>query len=133
MAEEPLERLRLTLMQDLLPVGIAIFDRVKIKGPRSVLDTLTESTQPLQDLREEGEPLAKSIREQLDKIKPGLGNPIMSVNIEVNEEEVEIEDNENMKPLLHILNNIEHRLNILNGYLQSDTDEKSITESSVEN
>ena len=37
MAADPLDALRLTLMQDVLPVGVAMVDRARRGGPREVL------------------------------------------------------------------------------------------------
>ena len=37
------------------------------------------------DLRQQGEAAAREVREHLDQISPGLGNPVMSVQVEVDE------------------------------------------------
>ena len=37
MATDPFDALRLTLMQDLLPVGLAVVDRARKGGPQAVL------------------------------------------------------------------------------------------------
>ena len=37
MAADPFDALRLTLMQDVLPVGLAVADRVRKGGPKEVL------------------------------------------------------------------------------------------------
>jgi hypothetical protein len=35
----------------------------------------------LQQLRQEGEPAARQVRESLDRLQPGLGNPVMKVEV----------------------------------------------------
>jgi len=81
MATDPLEALRLTLMQDVLPVGMAVVDRVRRGGPREVVEAFTEAADPLGRLREEGEPSARELRDNLDRLQPGLGNPVMKVQV----------------------------------------------------
>ncbi len=82
MAADPLDALRLTLMQDLLPVGMAMVERARKGGPREVLAAFDgNSADPLGQLREEGEPIASQMREGLDRLSPGLGNPVMKVEV----------------------------------------------------
>ncbi len=82
MAADPLDALRLTLMQDLLPVGVAMVDRARRGGPREVLAAFDGSSpDPLGQLRQEGEPLASQLREGLDRFQPGLGNPVVKVEV----------------------------------------------------
>lgn len=82
MAADPLEALRLTLMQDVLPVGMAMAERVRKGGAREVLAAFDGSrADPLGELRQEGEPAAGRVRENLDRIRPGLGNPVMKVDV----------------------------------------------------
>ncbi len=82
MAADPLDALRLTLMQDVLPVGVAMVDRARRGGPRQVLAAFDgSSSDPLGQLRQEGEPLASQLREGLDRLQPGLGNPVVKVEV----------------------------------------------------
>jgi hypothetical protein len=82
MAADPFDALRLTLMQDVLPVGLAMAERVRKGGPKEVLAAFDgSSADPLGRLREEGEPAAKSVRDNLDRVQPGLGNPVMKVEV----------------------------------------------------
>lgn len=82
MAADPLDALRLTLMQDVLPVGLAVVDRVRKGGAREVMAAFDgTSPDPLGQLREEGEPTASQVRESLDRLSPGLGNPVMKVEV----------------------------------------------------
>ncbi|MCP9927143.1 hypothetical protein [Cyanobium sp. CH-040] len=82
MAADPLDALRLTLMQDVLPVGLAVVDRARRGGPRQVMAAFDgSSADPLGQLREEGESAASRLRARLDQVSPGLGNPVMKVEV----------------------------------------------------
>ncbi len=82
MAADPLDSLRLALMQDVLPVGLAVVERVRKGGPAEVLAAFDgTSADPLGQLRQEGEPAASQVRENLDRFQPGLGNPVMKVEV----------------------------------------------------
>jgi hypothetical protein len=82
MATDPLDALRLTLMQDVLPVGLAAADRIRRGGPQELLAAFDgSSADPLGRLRQEGEPVASQLRDNLDRLQPGLGNPVMKVEV----------------------------------------------------
>ena len=83
MAADPLDALRLTLMQDVLPVGLAVADRARRGGPREVLAAFDgNQPDPLGRLRQEGEPAASQLRDSLDRLQPGLGNPVLKVEVQ---------------------------------------------------
>ena len=111
-----MESLRLMLMQDFLPVGIAIAERAKRKGGDGIWDALTSFPNPLQNLRSEGQEAAEEIREQLDKLYPGLGNPVMSVKVNI--EEQESSDVSDIDELMIILEGIEDRIESVKEILQ---------------
>lgn len=82
MAADPLDSFRLTLMQDVLPVGLAMVERVRKGGPAEVFSAFDGSSiDPLGQLRQEGEPAASQVRENLDRFQPGLGNPVLKVEV----------------------------------------------------
>jgi hypothetical protein len=82
MAADPLDTLRLTLMQDVLPVGLAVVERARKGGPKEVLAAFGgDPTESLDRLRQEGEPVASQVRETLDRFQPGLGNPVVKVEV----------------------------------------------------
>jgi len=81
MASDPLDALRLTLMQEVLPVSLAVVERARRGGPRDVIEAFSAQDDPLQQLRQEGEPAARQVRESLDRLQPGLGNPVMKVEV----------------------------------------------------
>jgi hypothetical protein len=86
MAADPLDTLRLTLMQDVLPVGLAVVERARKGGPKEVLAAFGDDpSTSLDRLRQEGEPVASQVRQTLDRFQPGLGNPVVKVEVEVRE------------------------------------------------
>lgn len=124
MVDDSLNQLRLSLMQEVLPVSLAMIDRIKKKGIGKAVDDFASSQNPLQELRDEGDNAAKNIREQLDQFKPGLGNPVVSVSVEVdNSSQDEIKDEDILQELLI---NIEKRLDILRTFLEENSSEVSL-------
>ena len=85
MADDSIENIRLALMQDVLPVGIAMVERVRKGGVSQVVEALTSLEDSLQELKTEGGPAAETLREQLDKVSPGLGNPVVPIKVSVEE------------------------------------------------
>ena len=81
MATDPLESLRLTLMQEVLPVGMAVVERARRGGAREVAEAFTAADDPLGRLRQEGDAAARELRDSLDRLQPGLGNPVMKVQV----------------------------------------------------
>ena len=82
MAADPLDSFRLKLMQELLPVGLAVADRARKGGAKDVMAAFqTGDGDPLEQLRQEGEGAASQVRQSLDRLRPGLGNPVMKVEV----------------------------------------------------
>ncbi|MCP9850274.1 hypothetical protein [Cyanobium sp. Morenito 9A2] len=81
MASDPFDALRLALMQELLPVGMAVVERARQGGPRDVIEAFTASADPLNQLKQEGDTAARQVRERLDRLQPGLGNPVLKVTV----------------------------------------------------
>lgn len=110
-----LDQLRLSVMQDVLPVGLAVLERARQGGPAKVVEAFTNGGEdPVDALRQEGEPAARSVREQLDAVSPGLGNPVMPVAVSVEEPDDAKDD------LIETLLRIEQRLETLKGHLKAD-------------
>ena len=117
-SDNPLDQLRLSLMQDVLPVGLAVFERVRQGGPGRVAEVFTMgSADPIADLKQEGEPVARDVREQLDAFSPGLGNPVMPVSVSVEEPQAGTDERDD---LTLALQRIEERLDALRRLLPAD-------------
>ena len=106
MADDPFDSFRLFLMQDVLPVGIAMFERAKDGGVSKVAEPFASSDDPLQTLRQEGESAAKTVRERLDNVSPGLGNPVVPVKVAVETEDIEVGQTHDDKSLIECLDRI---------------------------
>ena len=110
-SENPLDQLRLSLMQDVLPVGLAVLERARQGGPGKVVEVFTAGSEdPIAELRQEGEPVARDVREQLDAVSPGLGNPVMPVSVSVDEPETVDARQDDPDDLMPTLRRIEERL-----------------------
>ena len=117
--DNPLDQLRLSLMQDVLPVGLAVLERARQGGPTKVAEVFSgASADPIADLREEGEPAARTVREQLDQVSPGLGNPVMPVSVSVEEP---VASPDERSELINALQRIEGRLEELSRRLPADS------------
>ena len=82
MAADPLDSFRLKLMQELFPVGLAVADRARKGGAKDVMAVFQAGDgDPLEQLRQEGEGAASQVRQRLDRLRPGLGNPVMKVEV----------------------------------------------------
>lgn len=120
-SDNPLDQLRLSLMQDVLPVGLAVLERARRGGPGKVAEVFTGgSDDPIADLRQEGEPVARGVREQLDAVSPGLGNPVMSVSVSVEDPAPVEETVSERDALMQALRRIEGRLDELRRCLPAD-------------
>ena len=120
-SDNPLDQLRLSLMQDVLPVGLAALERARRGGPGKVAEVFTGgSDDPIADLRQEGEPVARGVREQLDAVSPGLGNPVMSVSVSVEDPAPVEETVSERDALMQALRRIEGRLDDLRRCLPAD-------------
>ena len=75
----PFEAFRLSVMQDVLPVGLAMVERVRQGGASKVVEGLTSSSDPLAICVRKA-PAARAVRERLEQVSPGLGNPVVQVD-----------------------------------------------------
>ncbi len=120
---QPLDSLRLALMQEVLPMGLAFVDRVRTEGPAKAVESVARGDDPLGDLREQGEAAAREVRERLDQISPGLGNPVMSVQVQVDEPlqpEVAVEQGDSLE-LQEVLARIDGRLQRLDALMHEES------------
>ena len=120
---QPLDSLRLALMQEVLPMGLAFVDRVRTEGPAKAVESVARGDDPLGDLREQGEAAAREVRERLDQISPGLGNPVMSVQVQVDEplqSEVAVDQGDSLE-LQQVLARIDGRLQRLDALMHQES------------
>lgn len=111
MAANPIDELRVSLMRDVLPLGIAVVERARQGGARKVMDAFTGEGDALATLQAEGEPAAREVRESLDRLQPGLGNPVVAV--EVHDEGAPVSVTDPDPELIPVLDRIEAGLRLL--------------------
>ena len=120
---QPLDSLRLALMQEVLPMGLAFVDRVRTDGPAKAVESVASGDDSLGDLREQGEAAAREVRQRLDQISPGLGNPVMSVQVQVDEPlqpEVAVDQGDSLE-LQEVLARIDGRLQRLDALMHEES------------
>ena len=117
MAQNVFSICHLALMETALPVGIAIANRAKKGNVDKILDSLMSADTSIGILKEEGIEDAKLVRMQLDQIIPGLGNPVIEVDVSVTPKATNVEATFSDPELAIILNRIESRMNELKIHL----------------
>ena len=117
MAQNLFSICHLALMETALPVGIAIVNRAKKGHVDKILDGLMSADTSIGILKEEGIEDAQLVRMQLDQIIPGLGNPVIEVEISVTPNVNNGEETFSDSELPIILNRIESRMNKLKIHL----------------
>jgi len=120
MPDYQLENIHLAFVEDLLPIGMAIFDRAKKGGAGKVIEGFTASNDPIKTLRAEGSFPAKLVRDKLDKIRPGLGNPVVEVKVDINPEDLVSEDSDDT--LSETLKRIRDRLDLIDSHSDDSID-----------
>ncbi len=119
MAKDQLRDLHLFAMESALPVGMGIIHNVKTGGFQKIINVF-KSKDPFSEFQVDGETSAKTIRDKIDQLIPGLGHPVISVDVTVEENftDYEIKDRE---PLVSILNRIDTQLDQMRQYLNNDS------------
>ena len=117
MAQNLFSICHLALMETALPVGIAIVNRAKKGHVDKILDGLMSADTSIGILKEEGIEDAQLVRMQLDQIIPGLGNPVIEVEVSVTPKATNGEGTSSDPELAIILNRIDSRMNELKIYL----------------
>ncbi len=83
MANDPLQSLRLQMLNDVLPVGLGAVARLRSARTKDLLNDLLSGQDGVDNLRQDGEDDARQLRDLLDQLAPGLGNPVVEVDVEV--------------------------------------------------
>ena len=117
MAQNLFSICHLALMETVLPVGIAIVNRAKKGHANKILDGLMSAETSIGTLKEEGIDDAQLVRKQLDQIIPGLGNPVIEVEVSVTPKATNDEAIFSDPELAIILNRIESRMKELKIHL----------------
>ena len=79
MAKDQIRDLHLFAMESALPFGMGIINNAKTGGFQKIIDVL-KSKDPYSEFQVDGKTSAKTVRDKIDKLIPGLGYPVVSVS-----------------------------------------------------
>ena len=119
MAKDQLKDLHLFAMESALPFGMGIIDNAKNGGLTKIMDVL-KSKDPFSEFQDDGENSAKKVRDKIDQLIPGLGHPVISVDVTVEENHPDSEMND-QDSLVSTLNRIDSHLDQLRYYMSNDS------------
>ena len=119
MAKDQLRDLHLFAMESALPFGMGIVNNAKNGGFQKIMDVL-KSKDPFLEFQVDGKTSAKTVRDKIDQLIPGLGYPVVSVDVTVEENSPEYESNK-QDSLVSTLNRIDNELDQLRHYLSDDS------------
>ena len=114
MAKDQIRDLHLFAMESALPFGMGIINNAKTGGFQKIIDVL-KSKDPYSEFQVDGKTSAKTVRDKIDKLIPGLGYPVVSVDVTV--ENYPDYANNDQDSLVSTLNRIDSELDKLRHYL----------------
>ena len=114
MANDQLRDFHVFAMESALPFGIGIIKNAKSGGLKKIMDKF-KSKDPFSELKVDGETSARTVRDKIDKFVPGLGYPVVSVDVTVDENYSDYESND-QDSLVSTLNRIDRDLDQLRDY-----------------
>ena len=119
MAKDQLRDFHLYAMESALPFGMGIIKNAKTGGFQKIMDVI-KSKDPFSEFQVDGETSAKTVRDKIDKLVPGLGYPVVSVDVTVEENYSDYANND-QDSLVSTLNRIDSQLDKLRHYLTYGT------------
>ena len=119
MAKDQFKDLHLLAMESVLPVGMGVIKSARTGGLKKILNVF-KSIDPFSEFQVDGESSAKTVRDKIDQLIPGLGNPVVSVDVTVEENYPDYEINDR-DSLVSTLNRIDSQLDQLRHYLNNDS------------
>ncbi len=125
MAKDQLQDLHLFVMESALPFGMGIINNAKTGGLQKIMDVF-KSKDPVSEFQVDGETSAKTVRDKIDQLIPGLGHPVVSVDVTVEEKNPDYDTND-ADSLASTLKRIDDQLSQLRRYIGNDssnTDDK---------
>jgi len=118
MAKDQLQDLHLFAMESALPFGMGIINKAKTGGLQKIMDVF-KSKDPFSEFQIDGETSAKILRDKIDQFIPGLGHPVVSVDVTI-EENYPDYDSTDQDSLVATLNRIEDDLDQLRRFISND-------------
>ena len=118
MAKEKLRDFHLFAMESALPFGMGIIKNAKTGGLQKIMDVF-KSKDPFSEFQVDGETSAKIVRDKIDQFIPGLGYPVVPVDVTVEGNDSDYENND-QDSLVSTLNRIDRELDKLRRFLKND-------------
>mgnify|MGYP004380302517 FL=1 len=119
MAKDQLRDLHLFAMESALPFGMGIIKNARTGGLQKIMNVF-KSKDPLSELQVDGETSAKVVRDKVDQLFPGLGHPVVSVNVTV-EENHPNNERKDSDSLVSTLDRIDSQLDLMRQYFNNDS------------
>ena len=119
MAKDQLRNFHSFAMESALPLGMGIIKNAKTGGLQKVMDVF-KSKDPFSEFQYDGETSAKLVRDKIDQLIPGLGYPVVSVDVTVEENYPDYESND-QDSLVLTLNRIDSELDQLRRLISNDS------------
>ena len=119
MAKDQLRDFHLFAMESALPFGMGVMKNAKNGGLKKIINVF-KSKDPFSEFQVDGENSAKKVRDKIDQVIPGLGYPVVSVDVTVEENYPDYENNDK-DSLMSTLNRIDNNLNRLRRCIRDDS------------
>jgi len=118
MAKDQLRDFHLFAVESALPFGIGIIKNAKTGGFKKI-KAVFKSKDPFSEFKVDGAISAKIVRDKMDQLIPGLGYPIVSVDVTVEDNYPHYESNDE-DSLVSTLNRIDTELTQLSRLISND-------------
>ena len=119
MAKDQLRDFHLFAMESALPFGMGVINNARAGGLQKIMNVF-KSKDPFSEFQVDGETSAKAVRDKIDQLIPGLGHPVVSVDVTIEENQTDYEIND-QDSLVSTLQRIDKQLDELSHYLNNDS------------
>ena len=119
MAKDQFKDLHLFAMESALPFGMGIINSARTGGFQKIMN-VCKSKDPFSKFQVDGETSAKEVRDKIDQFIPGLGYPVVEVDVTVQKNDLDYESND-QDSLVSTLNRIDTQLDQLRRLINDDS------------
>ena len=103
-----------------MPCHLASELLIMLKRVDCKIMNVFQSKDPFSEFQVDGETSAKAVRDKIDQLIPGLGHPVVSVDVTIEENQTDYEIND-QDSLVSTLQRIDKQLDELSHYLKNDS------------
>ena len=119
MAKDQLRDFHLFTMESVLPFSMGIINNAKKGGLKKIIHVF-KSKDPFSEFQVDGETSAKKVRDKMDQFIPGLGHPVVAVDVTVEDSYPNYESKDE-DSLVSTLNRIDSDLDQLRRMISNDS------------